>query len=156
TLDDGENGLKFIETVPKRGYRFVAQVRKVEGNGDPVGEERIVREGLEENQARRDQSERGLYLDLDTLERGGYSGVPAVSRPQDEEFKPQSSSRKVRYLLALSSLVILGAVAIAYPLLFRSVSKSPPMRIVPFTSFPGTEGQPSFSPDGNQIAFAWR
>lgn len=27
-LGDGENGLKFIETAPKRGYRFVAEVRK--------------------------------------------------------------------------------------------------------------------------------
>src|SRR5262247_2872673 len=27
-LGDGENGLKFIETVPKRGYRFVAEVRE--------------------------------------------------------------------------------------------------------------------------------
>src|SRR5215471_9322268 len=29
-LGDGENGHRYIETVPKRGYRFVAQVREVE------------------------------------------------------------------------------------------------------------------------------
>src|SRR5262249_12959760 len=58
--------------------------------------------------------------------------------------------------LALSSLVILGAVALAYPLLLRPATILPPMRIISFTSFPGTEMQPSFSPDGNQIAFAWR
>src|SRR5262245_45400986 len=28
-LGDGENGQKFIETVPKRGYRFVAGVREL-------------------------------------------------------------------------------------------------------------------------------
>ena len=28
-LGDGENGTRFIETVPKRGYRFVADVRIV-------------------------------------------------------------------------------------------------------------------------------
>ena len=28
-LQDGENGNRYIETVPKRGYRFVAQVRDV-------------------------------------------------------------------------------------------------------------------------------
>src|SRR5262245_8634094 len=27
TLGDGENGLRYIETVPKRGYRFVAHLR---------------------------------------------------------------------------------------------------------------------------------
>src|SRR5439155_17175478 len=39
----------------------------------------------------------------------------------------------------------------------RSSSKSslPPMKVVPFTSFAGHEGSPAFSPDGNQIAFAW-
>jgi Tol biopolymer transport system component len=31
----------------------------------------------------------------------------------------------------------------------------PPMRIVPFTSYPGHQGNASFSPDGNQIAFEW-
>ena len=30
-LSDGENGQKFIETIPKRGYRFVAEVRVVNG-----------------------------------------------------------------------------------------------------------------------------
>ena len=36
-LGDGENGLKFIETVPKRGYRFVAEVREVRpAAGDDV------------------------------------------------------------------------------------------------------------------------
>src|SRR5215510_12278133 len=29
-LGDGENGQRYIETVPKRGYRFVASVKKVE------------------------------------------------------------------------------------------------------------------------------
>ena len=28
-LGEGENGQQFIETVPKRGYRFIAEVRKV-------------------------------------------------------------------------------------------------------------------------------
>ena len=33
-LGDGENGQKFIETVPKRGYRFVASVREVVEEGE--------------------------------------------------------------------------------------------------------------------------
>lgn len=34
-LGEGENGQKFIETIPKRGYRFVAEVREL--NGASVG-----------------------------------------------------------------------------------------------------------------------
>ncbi|HKQ73648.1 MAG TPA: winged helix-turn-helix domain-containing protein [Blastocatellia bacterium] len=32
-LGDGENGHRYIETAPKRGYRFVANVKKVEDDG---------------------------------------------------------------------------------------------------------------------------
>ncbi len=36
-LGEGENGQKFIETIPRRGYRFVAEVREQNGaNGAPV------------------------------------------------------------------------------------------------------------------------
>src|SRR5262249_53023878 len=35
-LGDGENGHRYIETVPKRGYRFVAPVRAGVKNGEPV------------------------------------------------------------------------------------------------------------------------
>ena len=36
-LGDGENGERYIETVPRRGYRFVGSVREVsQGNGQPV------------------------------------------------------------------------------------------------------------------------
>jgi DNA-binding winged helix-turn-helix (wHTH) protein len=36
TLHDGENGTRYIETVPKRGYRFVARVQQVENEGEPA------------------------------------------------------------------------------------------------------------------------
>src|SRR5262249_35193837 len=32
-LSDGENGHRYIETAPKRGYRFVASVREIVGEG---------------------------------------------------------------------------------------------------------------------------
>jgi len=34
-LGEGENGQRYIETVPKRGYRFVAEVTKVAGEETP-------------------------------------------------------------------------------------------------------------------------
>jgi TolB-like protein/DNA-binding winged helix-turn-helix (wHTH) protein/tetratricopeptide (TPR) repeat protein len=36
-LQDGEEGLRYIETVPRRGYRFVAEVREVAGAAKDTG-----------------------------------------------------------------------------------------------------------------------
>jgi len=38
-LGEGENGQRFIETVPKRGYRFVGNVREIEESALPTTEE---------------------------------------------------------------------------------------------------------------------
>ena len=42
-LGDGENGDRYIETVPKRGYRFKADVRTVKGDGARLGARRLLR-----------------------------------------------------------------------------------------------------------------
>ncbi len=47
-LGEGQNGQKFIETIPKRGYRFVADVRKQNG---PRAEQVAERAGSEEHPA---------------------------------------------------------------------------------------------------------
>src|SRR5262244_3010497 len=39
-LGEGENGQRFIETAPKRGYRFIATVKKIEDKrAEPTNEE---------------------------------------------------------------------------------------------------------------------
>jgi eukaryotic-like serine/threonine-protein kinase len=61
--------------------------------------------------------------------------------------------------LAILVTVVAGLVFGFYKLIGQSQSPSkasgPVPRVVPFTSYPGNECCPSFSPDGNQIAFAW-
>ncbi len=119
-LGDGENGQKYIETVPKRGYRFVVVVRE-------MGEKQV-----EINEA--------------------------VARP--EPLASKFKRHKKGALLALAALVIaFGGLGFGlYKFINRPQSKSSGAepKVIPFTSFPGTESQPAFSPDGNQIAFAWR
>ncbi len=55
-------------------------------------------------------------------------------------------------------LLTAGGIALAWYRFIRpprTAATGPAPRVVPFTSFPGFESFPSFSPDGNQIAFAW-
>ncbi|MCI0525068.1 MAG: DPP IV N-terminal domain-containing protein, partial [Acidobacteria bacterium] len=125
-LGDGEKGLKFIETVPKRGYRFVAEVRE-------MGAEQVE---IAEASARNDEAE---------AQPGSWSS--------------KATGYKKGALIALVASVIgLGGIAFGlYKFVNQSQSKSSHVepRIIPFTSFPSNELDPSFSPDGNQIAFAW-
>ena len=50
-LGEGEHGRRFIETIPKRGYRFVAEVRRPDGLGaGPIVEETAPPAGVGERQ----------------------------------------------------------------------------------------------------------
>ncbi len=55
---------------------------------------------------------------------------------------------------AVVMALAIGAAVSLYVFRLRPLSRAP-MRTSPLTSFPGQERYPSFSPDGNQIAFAW-
>jgi Tol biopolymer transport system component len=51
-------------------------------------------------------------------------------------------------------MIALGAAALWF---VRSPGKTPEVALsaIPLTTYPGFEGEPSFSPDGNQVAFDW-
>jgi Tol biopolymer transport system component/DNA-binding winged helix-turn-helix (wHTH) protein len=119
-LGDGENGLKFIETVPKRGYRFAAPVREI--SRAVIG----------------DSSEAASPA----------SAVPA------ETVRPGARRRWPLMLLAAGALIVVASGAVWW-IALRHSPILPAPKITPFTTLPGNESKPSFSPDGNQMAFAW-
>jgi Tol biopolymer transport system component/serine/threonine protein kinase len=73
----------------------------------------------------------------------------------------QISHRKRGVILALALLAAMSAGAgwwlYSYITQLQSQggSAGPAAQLIPFTSFSGIEDYPSFSPDGNQVAFAW-
>ena len=75
-----------------------------------------------------------------------------------EESSPPPGTRaavrpsRQRWLWAAVVAVTLAGAAWWY----RGARKPPsPMNVVPLTSYPGSEIYPSFSPDGNRVAFSW-
>ena len=101
-LGDDAAQPRFLETIPKRGYRLIEVVRPV--------------------------------------------SAPGESRP---------SRRRVSGLaIAIAGLLLSGSVAF---LVWRKDPAEPTtaLRVRPLTTLPGSELQPSFSPDGTKVALVW-
>lgn len=107
---------RFIQTIPRSGYRLVATVS------------------------------------YDSEKASTDAQVPAD--PSDA-VQHRRRWRRVGSLTAVVLVLTVGGT-VWYYIAHRTVEPSlPPMKIVPFTSFLGWEGNPAFSPDGKQIAFDW-
>ncbi|HSB18007.1 MAG TPA: winged helix-turn-helix domain-containing protein [Bryobacteraceae bacterium] len=98
-LGDSADNPRFIETVPRKGYRFIAPV-----NGTHPAQ----------------QPARRLVV--------------------------------MWVLAAVAAAALAGAVWLS---LSRSDQPAPSPLVVPLTTYPGSESQPSFSPDGSQVVFVW-
>ncbi|MGA8232744.1 MAG: winged helix-turn-helix domain-containing protein [Candidatus Acidiferrales bacterium] len=117
-LGDSADNPRYIETLPKRGYRFIGKIKP----DAPVE-------------------------------------MPVAEPPQTVELvpvdaaKPGISWKRILGLVAATALVAAAVVFVRR--LPGNPGNSQPMTIVPFTSYPGLETAPSFSPDGSRIAFSW-
>jgi Tol biopolymer transport system component len=111
--------------------------------------EKIINRCLRKDPSRRFQAMPDLKVALQELKDESDSGA-LTTRPVPQ----QARRRGVIWVIGLLALFCVVAVAIWIQ---RSTNKTPeaPLTAVPLTSYPGTESQPSFSPDGNQVAFAW-
>jgi Tol biopolymer transport system component/DNA-binding winged helix-turn-helix (wHTH) protein len=145
-----EQSEHYIETIPKRGYRFVAGVREV-----------WAEEESPQN-IQGDVSSPPYQWDAEVgVQPNGKPvfGVADLVRAKSV-VTDSSPGRSVasRIGLPIVFLAIGAIVAIAvWFMMLRPLSKpsTPLLKITPLTSLPGNEDQSAFSPDGNQIAFVW-
>lgn len=146
TLGEGVDGQRYIETIPKRGYRFVAPVRDLEEEHAEVQEER---ESLPDGHA--------APGDAATPE----TGLAAPSPTSQGEFRTVHATEPGAGRRVVFPLVLLVGIGVAGLLLYlanagRKHDPAPtPVETTPLTTYPGREDQVAFSPDGRQIAFAW-
>src|SRR5262245_19853533 len=92
------------------------------------------------------------------------SKTEAVSALSSAEIIICEIKRRKRGIAVVSALLLVALGGAGWGL-YKLVQKTqtaarngpagPAPKIVPFTTFPGSEGFPAFSPDGNQIAFVW-
>jgi eukaryotic-like serine/threonine-protein kinase len=118
----------------------------------------ILKKALNKNKELRYQTASEFHRDLKNLRHDLEAETKRTSSIERELPKQVEPKTWRNLLAALLGVVAVAGIALAWYRLVgpgRSQPVKPPPRIVPFTSYPGRELQPEFSPDGNQIAFAW-
>src|SRR5262245_429883 len=93
----GENGQRFIETAPKRGYRFVANVKKVEK--------------VEENGAEQNDQEPPELKGLTRESASAADGVGAATTRASKAESPASEVRHHKWGAMLASAILIAAGA---------------------------------------------
>lgn len=112
---------------------------------------RLIMRCLRKDPARRVQSMADLKVALDELRADADSGRLMPAAPAAARF---AGGRLVPAL----ALLAVAALAAAGYFAWRAAHPAPPAEMpqpTPLTAYPGIEGQPSFSPDGTQLAFRW-
>jgi Tol biopolymer transport system component/DNA-binding winged helix-turn-helix (wHTH) protein len=142
-LNDDANAPRYIETLPKRGYRLIVPVELLASSPEPV-----------------------LQLDSDpeVIAELPLESVPA-ELPTVEYWRASSSSYRP---FLLGALFMLAAVfcGIGFETWRSSHAKQPagvangtaavqPYTARPLTTLSGGEYEPALSPDGKMLAFVW-
>jgi Tol biopolymer transport system component/DNA-binding winged helix-turn-helix (wHTH) protein len=121
----GENAIQWIETVPKHGYRFKAPVRR-------------------------------LTIDLASDSAPAITGGPLDNARQSPPGAATAANHSQWQRILAVAVVAMTLLPVGW-LIARRFRRSSPALLValPFTTYGGSEIDPSISPDGNQLAFAW-
>ena len=145
----GETPLSAVTAVLREEPKPISQLRE----GVPRDLDRVITRCLRKDPARRWQSIADVTIALRELKEEVDSGAPAVSAA------PRSRPRRRRMAIAALSLVVLAGAIGAFVWRSRIAGETTlarsPFTAIPLTTYPGREQQPSFSPDGNSVAFAW-
>jgi Tol biopolymer transport system component/DNA-binding winged helix-turn-helix (wHTH) protein len=122
-LGDTAENPRFIETLSRRGYRFIAPV----SNGSPA---------------------------LTSDNRLGHPGLATEKHATSTKPFPRPSWKIAP---AIAGLCAIAAVALWFSRSRLDTGTAGELlTAVPFTSHPGYQVLPAFSPDGSRVAFSWQ
>src|SRR5579863_2990152 len=137
-IGDSAETPHWIETLPRLGYRFIGPVQ-VATNGHlpaPVPTNGDAPVALPVN-----------HGDVPTQSASEVRPTPSAAQ--------KSSRTRWRWSIASLTLFVIAVLFGWHYRARRSVASADGLQLIPFTSYPGYEFAPAFSPDGNQISFAW-
>jgi Tol biopolymer transport system component/DNA-binding winged helix-turn-helix (wHTH) protein len=126
-LHDSADEPRFIETLPRRGYRFIGEVA-----GSPAG-----------SGPSPPVAATSCGPTTEAADSAGTQADPAPHAP---------SRRRWAWIMVLVSVALAGAY-LAWTR--RTPPKALAFREVALTTLQGAEASPTFAPDGEQVAFAW-
>jgi Tol biopolymer transport system component/DNA-binding winged helix-turn-helix (wHTH) protein len=93
---------------------------------------------------------------IQTVPRKGYRFACEI-QPETRAVAPQPEGRrKPTIWVAVAGLAFLAIAAIAVIAMAMKAPQQQALEVVPLTTSPGSELQPSFSPDGNYVAYTAR
>ncbi len=116
-LGDVSETPRFIETLPRRGYRFL-----------------VNPEGLAPTERRPEPT--------------------VTDKPEAGSLGKFKRSRGIRSIAVAIGILLIAAAAVFW-LTRRPEHNASQLTPLPLTAAEGQEGYPGFSPDGNQIVYAW-
>ena len=129
-LRDDPDKPRFIETVVGKGYRFAAVVT---GNNGVSS----------------------LRLEPSVVSAAHEITRPDVSAPPVLPSGKRATSVRLKAMLGATALLAAILLLGLYVMTRSTDAPAENVNVVPLTSYPGAEQFPSFSPDGNEVAFAW-
>ncbi|MGA3040007.1 MAG: winged helix-turn-helix domain-containing protein [Bryobacteraceae bacterium] len=152
-LGDSAAAPLYIETVPKRGYRFIGEVQYPKMDAAPekepvAGPAKVVPLTRPSSAAGALGASAALP---ETVPRPEHIAAPFVLPPRPLRRKRRS------WWLAAVALGLVAAATLGWLIgtdRWLRTSRDEPV-IEPLTSYPNDEYDASFSPDGSQVVFSW-
>jgi Tol biopolymer transport system component len=109
--------------------------------------EKLILRCLRKDPQRRFQHFDDVKIALEDIKEESDSGALASA--------PSARRRRRGLIVALGAAVILVSAGTAWVLRSYRPAAVPPLHVVSLTTLKGEERHPTFSPDGEQVAFAW-